>query len=439
MGTCAGHKNGDSEALRCAVKDSFKSEHCLCQVEFGLLVSGEVEEVTTEVVIVGAGPYGLSVAAHLETQRVSFRIIGVPMEFWRNSMPQGMSLKSDGWASSIYDPARSLSLQKYCADENLPYSDLGLPVTLASFISYGLAFQKRMVPAVEQCGVTSISIEDGLFLIRLDSGETFVTRKVVLAVGVGYFAYVPEVIAELPPNLATHSSQHSDLNSFANRDVAIVGAGSSALDLAALLRDVGARPVVIARTSCLKFHDRQRLPRTLMDRLRAPSSGIGPGWRSKFFCSAPIVFHFMPQRWRLFQTKRHAGPSGGWFIKDQVMNKVPIFVNSKVETSSVEGDGVVLRITDGETSPKQVSVDHVIAATGYRVAVDRLSFLDESLRSLIRTVQSTPILNSHFESSVPGLYFVGPAAANSFGPPQRFAVGAQFAARQVARSLKREN
>jgi hypothetical protein len=171
----------------------------------------------------------------------------------------------------------------------------------------------------------------------------------------------------------------------------------------------------------------------LTDRLRAPSSGIGPGWRSRFFCSAPVVFHFLPERWRLLQTKRHAGPSGGWFIKDEVMKNVPIVVASTVVGAVVEDDRVVLSLSSGQS----MTVDHVVAATGYRVDIDRLTFLDESLRVGIRSVQKTPILTSHFESSVAGLYFMGPAAANSFGPLQRFAVGASFAARRVARSLTR--
>lgn len=389
----------------------------------------------TEVTIVGVGPYGLSLAAHLEARRIPFRILGIPMEFWRTSMPKGMSLKSDGFASSIYDPANSFTLSNYCAEENLPYADVAQPVTLESFISYGAAFQKRFVPTVEQHFVTSVNTNEEGFSLTLDSGEAFSTRKLILAIGVGYFAHVPSPLADLGYEFATHSSRHSDLSTFANQDVAIIGAGASALDLAALLNGTGARPVVITRGPTVQFHDRQRLPRTIRSRVLAPSSGIGPGWRSWLFCNAPLLFHHLPERLRLQATETHLGPAGGWFMKDEVVGKVPIISNSTVEKAIVESDRVRLQLSPEGARPPQLTVDHVIAATGYRVDIDRIAFLDASLRARIDTVKKTPILSSHFESSVRGLYFVGAAAANSFGPAQRFAFGARYAARRVSSSL----
>jgi len=391
--------------------------------------------VITDVTVIGAGPYGLSLAAHLEARRVPCRVLGTPMDFWQTSMPEGMSLKSDGHASSLFDPSGSFPLSRFCAEENLPYADLGLPVTLDSFRSYGVAFQQRIVPTVEERVVTSVNASPEGFLLSLDDGEKFITRKLILAIGVGYFAHVPSVLAGLAEEFATHSSRHADLNVFANKDVAIVGAGASALDLAALLPRVGGRPVVIARGPDVQFHVRQRLPRTLSDRLRAPTSGIGPGWRSWFYCKAPVLFHQMPVRWRLRIARTHADPAGGWFIKSEVIGKVPIMRNTTVKEANIDGDRVRLQLSTNGVRSTQLTVDHVVAATGYRVDIDRLTFLDELVRARIDTVEKTPILSSSFESSLPGLYFVGPAAANSFGPSQRFAVGARFTARRLSRSL----
>ena len=80
-------------------------------------------------------------------------------------------------------------------------------------------------------------------------------------------------------------------------------------------------------------------------------------------------------------------------------------------------------------------MDHVIAATGYRPNVSRLTFLDEHLRAGIRTVASTPVVGKDYQSSVPGLYFMGPAVAPTFGPVMRFVYGADHAARDAAPAL----
>jgi thioredoxin reductase len=92
-----------------------------------------------------------------------------------------------------------------------------------------------------------------------------------------------------------------------------------------------------------------------------------------------------------------------------------------------------LRAPDG--SERDVLAEHVIAATGYKVDLGRLPFLSADIRSKIETVAGSPILSKTFESSVPGIYFAGLAAANSFGPVMRFAFGAGFAARRITETM----
>src|ERR1700682_1683752 len=122
------------------------------------------------VVIIGAGPYGLSVAAHLKATGVGFRIFGRPMHTWRTQMPAGMQLKSEGFASSLYDPQSSFPLGEYCRERGLSYADTGSPVPLKTFISYGLEFQKRFVPELEDTLVVSVERINNGFRLVLEDG-----------------------------------------------------------------------------------------------------------------------------------------------------------------------------------------------------------------------------------------------------------------------------
>ncbi len=389
-------------------------------------------------VIVGAGPYGLSLAAYLRHSGVPFRIFGRPMESWKAHMPKGMCLKSDGFASNIYDPRNQFTLQKFCAERGIPYSDTGLPVQLGTFCDYGLAFKQRMVPELEDKLVASIEQIPQGYKLRLDEGEIITARTVVLAVGITHFEYVPDALANLPEEFLSHSARHNDPQIFKGRNVVVVGAGSSALDWAGLLHEAGVNVQLVARRNALKFHGKPTgQPRSLWQRIQKPQTGLGPGWRSSFYANAPAVFHRLPENLRLEVVKRTLGPSGGWFIRDKVIGKLPLSLGYTIEAADILGKQVVLRLSGEDGTEKRIPADHVIAATGYKVQIDRLKFLSSDIRSRLVAVEQTPVLSSEFEASLSGLYFIGVAAANSFGPVMRFAYGAEFAARTVSRALSK--
>lgn len=398
----------------------------------------------TETAIVGAGPYGLSIAAHFRTRGIPFRIFGRPMDSWQAHMPKGMMLKSDGFASNIYDPNGEFTLQHFCAERQIKYSDTGIPVQLDTFSEYGLAFRDRMVPELEDKLVVGIDRVEGGFTLRLDDGELVKAKRVILAVGITNFQYIPENLSHLPPELLSHSYSHRDLESFRGRKVVVLGAGSSAIDLAALLRDTDADVELVARRTELKFHTAP-VPgktRSLWQRIRHPQSGLGPGMRSRFCSDLPGLFHYLPESLRLKIVRKHLGPSAGWFVKDKVVGRVPLSLGYTVERAEIQQGKVNLHVRAADGSQRQIQADHIIAATGYKVDIERLTMLTTGIRSKLKTVNGTPILSSSFESTVPGLYFVGLAAANSFGPLMRFAFGAGFAARTVTqamlKSLKRQ-
>ena len=387
-----------------------------------------------DIAIIGAGPYGLSLAAHLARTNKSFRIFGEPMRFWSRHMPRGMRLKSEGFASSLYDPESTFTLERHCEEQGLPYAHIGLPVPLETFIAYGREFQRRYVPELEPVEVEKLEESSPGFELTTSAGETLRARCVVVATGIGRFAYLPPALKDLPPALVTHSSHHADVSPLRGRRVVVLGGGSSAIDIAALLQQAGAAVELVARTESLKFHDAPREPRALLERITDPRSGLGTGWRSRLSCDMPLVFHALPERLRLRAVAGHLGPAPCWFTREAIVGKVPLHLGATLERAEPAGSGI--RVTFRQQGASQsIEADHLIAGTGFKVALSRLDFIVPALRARIRCAVDSPILGRRFDSSMPGLYFVGITAANSFGPLLRFAFGARYAANRLAQHL----
>ncbi len=388
-----------------------------------------------EIVIVGAGPYGLSIAAHLTAHGIPHRIFGKPMQSWREHMPTDMMLKSDGFASSLFSPGPASTLRDFCAQQCIPYHDTRIPVSLQTFVHYGLDFQQRFVPHLETEQVTAIDRIGSQFSLRLDNGEQLTATKVILAVGISHFAYFPPEIATLPPELLSHSYSHREPAHFSGRHVTILGGGASAANLAAMLREAGAHVCILARRRTMEFHDAPG-PRTLWQRLRSPSSSLGPGIKSFIFSKFPHVFRLLPEEARLQIVQNHLGPAAGWTVRDRVEGKVP-FHGGISNLQAQERDGYVRLTYMQDGAHQELYTSHLIAATGYRVSLHRLPFLNQTLRNTVRTTGGSPLLSSRFESSVRGLYFTGLAAANSFGPLMRFACGAEYTASTLSKHLRK--
>jgi FAD-dependent urate hydroxylase len=380
------------------------------------------------VAIVGAGPYGLSIAAHLRSRGVDFRIFGPPMAFWLG-MPKTLNLKSFAFATSIPVPGRGYALPEYYRARGLP--DLE-PCTMASFAEYGLWIQRTLVPDLEPALVTHVRRTTDGFDVSLATGPPTRARSVVVAIGLTGFAHVPRALAGLPSDYISHTSTLHHYEGFRDQSVAVIGRGASAIEAATLLHEAGARPSLLVRAPELVFHDRFDPGRSLAERIRSPNSVLGPGRKSWALERFPSLVHYVPERRRVRFTRRYLGPAGPWWVVDRFSGNVEVMLRTDVIGAQVEGGKVRLAIRrDG--ADETLIVDRVVAGTGFEVDVDRIPFLDGALRTAVRRVERAPALSRHFESSVPGLYFVGATAAFSFGPLLRFVAGARFAAPAVAR------
>jgi hypothetical protein len=387
----------------------------------------------TRTAIIGAGPYGLSLAAHLAAAGQDFRIFGAPLTTWQGHMPKGMLLKSDGFASNLSSPDPASTLKAWCAERGVEYHDLYIPVRLETFQAYSAWFQKRYVPMLEQHQVIALSRTPDGFSLVLDNGEAVEAERVVLAVGINWFRNIPDIFASLPAELVSHSYDHPDMARFAGKKLLIVGAGSSAVDNAVLASEAGADVTLVARASTIHYHavpDPDNV--SWLRAITHPSSGIGPGWRSFMCAHAPRLFRRMPEAMRLRATKRHLGPAPGWFMRGKLTAKT--LLGQTIADARTHQDGVLVT-SHGEDGAHGTVADHVMLATGFSPDLRRLPFLDPHLRGQIAHVQHTPNLSDHFETSVPGLYVQGVLSANTFGPLMRFMVGAEYAAPRLAERL----
>jgi thioredoxin reductase len=383
---------------------------------------------STQVAIIGAGPYGLSLAAHLRARGIDFRIFGTPLNSWRTQMPKGMFLKSEGFASNLYDPDGSFTLERFCADKGLGYADYNHPVPLETFCAYGLAFQERFAPTLEDEAVVALERTGDGFRLGLDNGETLTAQKVAVAVGAGHFRYVPETLKALPAEYLSHSADHHDLARFAGRDVIVVGGGASAIDLVAALDEAGANARLVARRAALRWNTPAHRPAW---KRWYPMSGLGGGWPNRFYENAPMLFRRLPDEMRTRIVRSWLGPSGAWPVRERV-ERAPLHLGQTLRFARVHGGKVHLGVT-GPGGDPELSADHVIAATGYRVDLRALTFLDADLRARVNSIEGAPVLSPDFESSVPGLHFAGVASANTFGPVMRFLLGARYASRRLTR------
>jgi hypothetical protein len=387
---------------------------------------------TCHVTVIGAGPYGLSSAAYLRVAGVETRVFGEPMAFWENQMPVGMCLRSNWGASHIADPKQELTLDEYVRQKG---NHISKPIPLNRFVEYGRWYQSQAVPDLDKRQVRSIDTDVRGFRVSMADGEEFTSRRVVVAGGISPFASKPAEFAAIPSALASHTSEHKDLGKFKGKRVVVIGAGQSALESAALFKELGIPVEVVARTNHLNWVGlHARLHHLgLVSKLLYSDRDVGPAGISRLV-AMPHLFRRFP---RVFQDRtayRAIRPAGAGWLAPRIA-EIPITLGRKVVSATVAGSQLRIRLDDGS----ERLVDHALLATGFRVDVSRYPFLSPSLSKQVKTVNGYPVLQRGLESSVAGLHFVGKPAAWSFGPLLGFVSGAEFASNELVRSITRRN
>jgi cation diffusion facilitator CzcD-associated flavoprotein CzcO len=384
---------------------------------------------TCQFAVVGAGPYGLSVATHLRAAGADVRVFGKAMEFWDRQMPKGMLLRSPLEGSHLSDPQGAFTLGKFGAAQG---RQLAKSLPLQDFVHYGRWFQGRALPDLDTRNVAEVERVDGGFHLTLDDDEHCYAAAVVVATGIGSFAHRPAPFASLPGELVSHTSDRDnrDLGRFAGRRVLVVGSGQSALESAALLVEAGAEVEVLVRQARVRYLKDSGVLAWLMDcklnPFRAPGKigPIGVNW----LIEHPRLFTLFPRGLQDRMTRRAMRPAGSSWLRPR-HSGVAFRIGCEAIAASAHASKVRVQLQDGAVC----EADHVLLGTGYRIDIARYDFLSADVLQAVRRMDGYPVLNAGFESSLPGLYFVGTTAARSFGPLCRFVAGTPFVARTLAR------
>lgn len=392
----------------------------------------------TDTAIIGAGPYGLSVAAHLRKRGLDYKIFGRAMGLWRTQMPIGMFLKSEGCASNLPDPDGRYTLARFCAESGSPYGDWGVPVSLSVFTAYGLWFQRHLVPDLDERLVVSCRKEDDLFHLNLQDGTPIRARRVVVATGYCGAARMPQELVGLPEELASHSAAHRDLSKYRGRDVIVIGAGQSALESAALLHESGAAVRLVARRKALAWGELPGGQATLPGRVLRPKSPLGAGMRNWFYTRSRLPFYHLPRAVRHHEVRTALGPFGAWWLRDRVAGRVPVLLGHYLRAAACPTESrIAVHLENDERGRLTLSADHVIAGTGYAIRPETFGFLAGELQNALRYDCHAPVLSKYFESSISGLHFIGLASALQFGPVMRFVVGAEYSVPRLVEYIAR--
>jgi Pyridine nucleotide-disulphide oxidoreductase len=384
-----------------------------------------------DVAVLGAGPYGLAAGAHLrQIGGLEVRVFGEPMDFWKSHMPEGMLLRSPWAASHISDPRSALTLDAFRIATG---SQIPTPIPLEQFVNYGRWFQAQAVPEVDRRLIQRIDQDAQGLRITLQDGEEIVCGRVVVAAGISAFSRRPSQFDGISPELVTHVCDGKEVRDFAGKRVAVVGAGQSALESAALLHEAGAEVELIVRqrnVHWLGWRARMQKLGPIATLLYSPFD-IGPAGVSRIVAVPRMMKYFPRVVQNRFRT-RALRPAGARWLRGR-FDGIPISTGRQIASAEKSDKRLRLRLDDGSSR----EVDHVLLGTGYKVDVSRYPFLPSDLSKRLELANGFVKVNSGFESSVPGLHFLGAPSAWIFGPLMYFVCGTDFAARSLAAYVSR--
>lgn len=349
---------------------------------------------TVSCLIIGAGPYGLTLANWLHELDAEFKIVGKPMELWREHTFSEAALRSDMATSEIGHPQEKYAFPRFYTQT---YPDQPVPegrVSVALYRQYVDWVLDRLPYTIQPEYVTHLQKEARHYRAALANGETIRARQVVIATGMAHHLHIPSNFRH--DSRVVHSYDVHAIAAIKNKRVLVVGAGQSAAECIDLLAKNGNTVELYSRKPPRYYTEPLDLPRWIFN-LVVRSAGL---------------LHRLPPK---------------------LIQKV--FGIFSATTMTPDYESLIKSMPHHSMLPDTTGFDAVVAATGYRYDVKALAFLSTELQQQIRITNQMPVVDRDFRSSVPGLYFIGPITEPFFGPPMKFMIGARYTAPKLARAL----
>jgi FAD-dependent urate hydroxylase len=380
-------------------------------------------KIDTDLLIIGAGPFGLSMAAFAARWKLNYRSIGKPMEFWKSNMPRGMFLRSGcDWQ---LDPFGIDTIGSFLKTLNLTAAEVE-PLSLEFYLRYAgwFAQRKGIEPLPSYVHSLDYVAPTGRFHARNEDDSIITAKTVVIAVGFKYFKHLPAELARcIPTGRLSHTCDLIDFEPLRGKRCLVIGGRQSAFEWAALIHEAGAAAVHVCHR-----HDSPAFK-------TSDWSWVGPlvnmttedaAWFRKLPAARQEDIH--RRLWAEGRLKVEP-----WLQPRVLDDTVKLWPNSQVATCVERPDGALAATLEGGET---LIVDQVVAATGYKVDIARVPFLAAgNLLEQLTTRNGFPRLDEQFQTSIPGLFMTSMPAMQDFGPFWGFTIAAPVSAQIIGRQL----
>jgi len=378
--------------------------------------------MNTSLLIIGAGPFGLAMAAHAKHLGINFIMVGRPMEFWKTNMPEGMYLRSAcDWH---LDPENEDTMEKFLAMKHLSPADVG-PLSRNFYLSYTEWFQKQKQIAALPVYIDHLDYVDNQYRAITDEGDVITANNVVIAVGFKYFTHLPaEITNLLSPGFYSHTCDVTDMKAMQGKRCLILGGRQSAFEWAALLIEAGSATIHIShrhKSPAFTASDWSWVNPIVDNMVHEP------GWFRNL--AAEGKDSLSKKLWEEGRLKIEP-----WLEKRVMNDNVKLLPCTEiVACKKLPGGGLEVEFNKGTT----IIVDHIILATGYKVMINRVPFLNKgNILSKLSIQNNFPALDEHFQTNLPGLFITSMPASQDFGPFFGFTIAVRTSAKLIGEALK---